>query len=76
LLRLAEELEELMVRNTSFKLNAGRRVGNYNLAKCREVTDKSDLIFAEHMGFQNAWPDVELMYEQIVKTDFSDHSES
>jgi hypothetical protein len=72
--RLAEELEELMTRNISFKLNAGRRVGNYNLARCREVTDKSDRIFAEHMGFQNAWTDIELMYEQIVKTDFKDHT--
>jgi hypothetical protein len=72
---LAGELEELMSRNLSFKLNAGRRVGNYNLAKCRDVTDKSDGIFAELLGFQNAWPDVELMYEQMVKTDFNDHAE-
>lgn len=73
LLHLAKELEELMLRNLSFKLNAGRRVGNYNLAKCREVTDKSDRAFAEHLGFQDAWSDIELVYEQIVKTDFNDH---
>jgi Eco57I restriction-modification methylase len=76
LLRLADELENLMTKNLSFKLNAGRRVGNYNLAKCREVTDESDRIFADHLEFQDAWPDVELMYEQIVKTDFNDHTET
>jgi hypothetical protein len=75
LLGLAGEMEELMARNLSFKLNAGRRVGNYNLAKCRPVTDKSDHVFAEHLGFQGAWAAVELMYEQIVKTDFSDDPE-
>jgi hypothetical protein len=74
-LGLAGEMEELMARNLSFKLNAGRRVGNYNLAKCREVTDKSDRVFAEHLGFQDAWADIELMYEQIVKTDFNDDPE-
>ena len=73
LLRLADGLEKLMTKNLSFKLNAGRRVGNYNLAKCREMTDESDRIFAERLGFRDAWPQVELMYEQIVKTDFNEH---
>lgn len=66
LLRLADELEDAMERNVSFKLNAGKRVGNYNLAKCRGVTDQSDLIFAAHLAFEDAWPDVELFYSQIV----------
>jgi hypothetical protein len=70
---LADELEQLMAKNLSFKLNAGRRVGNYNLARCREVTDKSDRIFIERLGMQSAWPDVEWMYDQIVKTDFNDY---
>jgi hypothetical protein len=71
LLKLVDELEVLMRRNLSFKLNAGRRVGNYNLAKCREVTDRTDSIFTAHLGFETAWPDIELMYEQMVKTDFT-----
>jgi hypothetical protein len=75
LLCLAQELEQVMAKNLSFKLNAGKRVGNYNLAKCREVTDKSDHIFVECLGMQNAWPDIELAYEQVVKTDFNDHAE-
>lgn len=67
---LAEELEEAMLANTSFKLNAGKRVGNYNLAKCRGVTDKSDFIFAEHLGICQVLPDVESLYHHIVKTNF------
>lgn len=72
LCELAGELEDTMNKNVSFKLNAGRRVGNYNLAKCREVTDKSDAIFARLLGVEDAWPDIELLYDQIVKTNFNE----
>jgi hypothetical protein len=71
LLRMTEDLDKLMRANTSFKLNAGKRVGNYNLAKCRSVTDRSDAIFAEHLGLTDVWDDIELLYTQIVKTDFA-----
>ena len=66
LLRLADQLEDKMEKNVSFKLNAGKRVGNYNLAKCRDVTDQSDRIFAAHLGLEDSWPDIELFYARIV----------
>ncbi|MGA9773557.1 MAG: hypothetical protein WBV94_31290 [Blastocatellia bacterium] len=66
LLRLAGELEDAMEENVSFKLNAGKRVGTYNLAKCRDVTDQSDRIFAAHLGLEDIWADVELFYARIV----------
>lgn len=72
LLALVPELERAMEQATQFKLNAGRQVGNYNLAKCRHITDQSDLIFAESLGFRPAWDDVELYCSQVVRTDFSD----
>ena len=55
-----------------FKLNAGRRVGNYNLAKCRDITDRSDRILAGALGYGDVWEDIELYYAQTVKTEFSD----
>lgn len=72
LLAIAPKLEKAMEDAVQFKLNAGRRVGNYNLAKCRSVTDRSDAILAEALGFQDAWEDIELYYAQTMKTDFSD----
>lgn len=69
---LVDELEHLMMENVSFKLNAGKRVGNYNLARCRAVTDRSDRVFARWLGFESSWQDIELMYAQLVKTDFSE----
>ena len=69
------ELEKVMLQNASFKLNAGKRVGNYNLAKCRTVTDKSDLIIASSLGFSEVWEDLDLYYTQVVRTDFSGDDE-
>ena len=71
LLAIAPKLELAMEAATQFKLNAGRRVGNYNLAKCRHVTDESDKLFADALGLLDAWEDIELYCVQVVKTDFS-----
>jgi len=72
LLPIAPELAAAMQEAVSFKLNAGRRVGNYNLARCRHVTDRSDAIFAEHFGFADVWDDIELLCCQVIRTDFDD----
>jgi hypothetical protein len=50
----------------------GKNIGNYNLAKCRGVTDKSDAILADAFGFTQVWDDIELLYAQTVKTGFDD----
>jgi DNA-binding transcriptional regulator YiaG len=71
LISLIDELKQAMNSATSFKLNAGRNVGNYNLAKCRHVTDLSDRIFANYLGIDDIWEDLEFLYSQVVKTDFS-----
>lgn len=72
---LADELDAAMKAAVSFKLNAGKRVGNYNLARCRHVTDKSDQFFARTFGFDGVWDDVELLYTQVVRTDFGDEEQ-
>jgi hypothetical protein len=67
---IVERLEGAMIENLSFKMNAGRRVGNYNLAKCRKVTDESDRVFARLLGMEDGWDEIELLYSQIVKTGY------
>jgi len=71
LLPLAGQLGAAMSTAIAFKQNAGKRVGTYNLARCRSITDQSDAIFADCLGLQALWPEVELFYTQQVKTDFS-----
>ena len=68
--QLVPKLEKAMLNNTQFKLNAGKQVGNYNLAKCREITDRSDAIFSEALGIGEAWEDIQLYYAQVVRTYF------
>jgi hypothetical protein len=67
---LSLSLNAVMNENLVFKLNAGKRVGNYNLARCRNDTDISDRLWAEALGLIPNLEDIELAYAQIVKTNF------
>ena len=61
-----------MDKNLVFKLNAGKRIGNFNLAKCRNVTDKSDKILLESVGLTRLWGEIELEHAMVVRTSFKD----
>ena len=69
---LLPELASAMDANLVFKLNAGKNIGNYNLAKCRHVTDKADKVWLEAAGLSNLWEDIELEHSLIVRTSFED----
>ena len=56
-----------------FKLNAGKNIGNYNLAKMSaHVTDKIDKIWLEALGLSDLWEEVELEHALVVRTSFED----
>ena len=76
LLRKATGLEAAMGDAVQFKRNAGKRVGNYNLALCRSITDVSDRLFLNALGAGHLWDEIELYYTQTVRTDFGPASES
>ena len=63
------------VPNLVFKLNAGKNIGNYNLAKCRHITDKIDKIWLEALGLSDLWEEVELEHALVVRTSFEDEEE-
>lgn len=72
LTRIGGQLHDAMRDAVTFKLNAGKKVGSYNLARCRAVTDQSDRIFARACGFDDAYDDLERLYAKAVRTDFHD----
>ena len=74
--RIAHRLEAAMARAVSFKRNAGKRVGTYNLARCREVTDRGDALWGRILGLESVWEDVELLCAQVVRTDFAEYPAS
>ena len=63
-------LEAAMQVNLVYNLNAGKNIGNYELPKCRDISDKSDLIWKDALSLQDVWKEVDLAYAQFVKTDF------
>ena len=65
-------LETVMRENLVFKLNAGKRIGNYNLARCRNASHELDLFWIQALGLECAEEEIELAYVQLVKTDFGD----
>ncbi|MDE2716390.1 MAG: hypothetical protein OXI33_05155, partial [Chloroflexota bacterium] len=72
LLSLLPQLEAAMTRNLVFKSNAGKNIGNYNLARCRHVTDKSDGVWLEALGMSDLWNEIELEHSLVVRTSFED----
>ena len=70
LLRYTKRLEAAMKDAVQFKRNAGKRVGNYNLARCRSITDASDRLFLDALDASHLWDEIELYYAQTVRTDF------
>jgi hypothetical protein len=75
LAELKQELTTAMDSHLVFKLNAGKQIGSYNLARCRTVTDKVDRWVAATFGLSEVLPDIELMYAQMVKTTSDDEAD-
>ena len=67
---LLSQLERAMNDNLVFKRNAGKQIGNYNLARCRHVTDRIDKVWLEALGLSHLWEDVELEHALVVRTSF------
>ncbi len=72
LLPLLPSLEDAMNDNIVFKLNAGKNIGNYNIARCRHITDKIDKVWLEALGLGDLWEDIELEHSLVVRTSFED----
>ena len=66
LVHIAIELERALKKSVSYMVMHGKRLGNYNLLKCRDITDKSDAIYASAFGLESVWDDIELAYSQLV----------
>ena len=68
---LSQTLTTAMEKNTIYSLNAGKRIGNYNLALCRDITDRSDKVFLDALGHPDLWDEIELEYSLVVRTEFA-----
>ena len=72
LLASLPELEKAMNDKLVFKLNAGKNIGNFNLARCRHITDQTDRVWLEASGLSDLWEEIELEYSLIVRTEYDE----
>ena len=72
ILGLLPALAKAMSENVDFKRMVGKDIGNYNLERCRHITDKSDRVWLEALGLGDLWEDIELEHALVVRTSFED----
>ena len=70
ILHVLPTLFSTMSENIDFKLMAGKNIGNYNLARCRHITDVTDKLWLEAMSLGDLWEDIELEHSLVVRTSF------
>ena len=62
-------LQEAMAANVDFKLNAGKQIGNYNLRRCRHITDEIDRLLLEALDLSHLRDEIDLEHSLFVRTD-------
>jgi len=73
LLKFADELEKTQQQSPLVTKYKGMFVGNYDMIKCREITDKADQLVLEQIGLGEFWQTVLLADCMMSKsTDASD----
>jgi hypothetical protein len=73
LLSLAQQLQKKQLKSPLVTKYNGMYVGNYDMLKCREVTDKADRLVLDQLGLGNYWKDLLLADDLMFKsTDNSD----
>ena len=76
LVRTVPRLVDAMSENVVFKLNAGKNIGNYNLVKCRHITDEVDKTWLEALGLSDLWEEIEMEHTLVVRTSYEDADEA
>ena len=66
LLSLASALKLEMPKHIEWKLHAKKKVGKYNLLKCRPITDEADLLLAKLWGVENAYGEAGNLRDRMV----------
>jgi hypothetical protein len=67
LANLAEVLREEQPKHPIVTLYAGKEMGNYDMSRCRHITDQADTLVLKTLGLENLWPAVLLADARLVK---------
>lgn len=58
LLKLSRQLRKEQVKHPLVTKYAGKEMGNYDMSRCRHITDRSDQLILEVLDLGQYWPDV------------------
>ena len=61
-------LDGRLAENVVFKTNAGKRIGNFDLRTCRDLTDEFDQVLCDLWGVA-AMGELDLLYHQTIRTE-------
>ena len=66
---MVSRLEAELLSNVVYKLNAGKKIGNFDLSVCRHITDQFDRrLCAEFEEPDLVMEELELLYHQTIRT--------
>ena len=76
LVELGHEIQKEMARHLTYKWNAGKRIGNYNMRQCRHLTDKVDELIVGELGLgRDFLADVRAFCAATVRTELDASAE-
>ena len=58
LLKVSRELMKEQLRHPLVTKYAGKEMGNYDMSRCRHITDVSDQLILNELGLSEFWPHV------------------
>jgi len=68
LLDLAVKLRREQMRHPMVTKKAGKFIGNYDMSRCRHITDLADTLVLDHLGLGEFWADVLLADAWLSKS--------
>ena len=67
LLKIARKLRVEQPKHPLVTKYAGKEMGNYDMSRCRHITDQADRLILEHLGLGEYWPDILLADAWLAK---------
>jgi len=64
---LAKKLHKSQWENPLVSRNASLLIGNFDMRRCREITDETDRLILNHLGLLEYWPSVLLADARMAK---------
>lgn len=72
LVQMGKDVQEEMEKHIVYKINAGKKIGNYNLRFCRKITDQIDELIFEGMNIPSGYlSDIREFCNLMIKTEIN-----